>query len=121
MSYHEYTDSRGRLHRRHNNGHRFNYSAAILPLEKTDDSLAWKTKAADLLQKLVDRDGETAYRAWWERTFESGGETINSYSWRQISEAAQLEWDHPAECGCALPEQVCSICVHTASVAVQEF
>lgn len=120
MSYREYTTRDGRLVRQHNNGHRFTLQRlVILPTQPGDES-TFERQAMAALQDLRDRDGETGYKAWFERSFEQDGKTADDFTWQQILAAAQIELEHPSECSCFLPDQSCAVCrsiAHVLSVA----
>lgn len=104
MAYREYTDDNGRLHRRHYNGHLFTKprTSELAPPTPPGDDPITQALAIDKLQALRDRDGEAAYRAWFERTFEQDGHTADDFTWRQILAAALIAIEHPEtfECDC---------------------
>lgn len=112
MSYREYTDSRGRLHRRSYNGHRFTEPAIV---KDDPDGSYWKVRALTATNKLEAMYSPDEYDAWKIRTF--GAFTAEAFTWQQIATAAELELDNPTECTCShVNDLACPLCASIAEL-----
>lgn len=50
-------------------------------------------RALAIRSDLRDILGETAFKQWWEDTFERDGKTADSFTWKEIAQAAKEKYD----------------------------
>jgi hypothetical protein len=96
-------------------GHPLCAEHAALP-----DSEEWIVRLEIVKKKYLEQYGLVSWDAFCLRTFEAEGKNYEDFTWKEMANLAEEEFDHPAECNCILPEQSCKVCRSIAQVVYEE-
>jgi hypothetical protein len=96
-------------------GHPLCAEHAALP-----DSEEWVAQFEIIKTKYLEYYGLTSWNAFCLRTFDSDGKNYEDFTWKEMAQLTEEEFNHPAECKCVLPEQSCPICRSLAQVVYEE-